>query len=44
MGVRIRSRVGMVPDDFRRQDVPDSIKDWPVVKNGKDKQKNKPKA
>ena len=32
MVVRIRSRVGMVPEDYRRHDVPDSVKDWPVIK------------
>lgn len=32
MRVRIRSRLGMVPSDFRRQDVPDNVKDWPLIK------------
>lgn len=41
MGVRIRSRVGMVPEGYRRQDVPDSVKDWPVVKNKKKKPEGK---
>ena len=32
MSVRIRSRVGMAPVDFRRHDVPDNVKDWPLIK------------